>query len=272
MWALQSTIALSVLLSLAKAQSCDCPPDYTTFQNIDDCFCCPGTFTVPSEESLSSRNYTGGYCCVEAWGANSFNFGGGDDSTTQGDQFSFGGGDGTTTDGGQFSFGGGDDSTTQDGQFSFGGGDGTTSSETGAPFCFDCGEAPTSTGSSSEDPFSFGPNPTATSTMTTTTATLGARNVHVVRVAASLMTPAARLRRDTTDDADQCTTRIPLTATDYSSLAVAAGSLRTSETSTASTTSALVQSVTGNAALPTGSAHVAGVVVAMAAAAAAALL
>lgn len=268
MWALQSTIALSVLLSLAKAQSCDCPPDYTTFQNIDDCFCCPGIFTVPSEESLSSRNYTGGYCCVQAWGPNPFTFGGGDETTTQGGQFTFGGGDDTTTQGGgQFTFGGGDETTTQGGgQFSFGGGDETTSTETGAPFCFDC-DAPTSTASSSGAPFSFG-GPDPTSTSTTTTASLGVRNLHVVRAAAPFITAAARLRRDTADDADQCTTKIPLTAADYSSLAVAAGSLRTSETSTASTTSGLVQSVTGNAALPTGSAHVAGVVVAMAAAAA----
>ncbi|RVX66172.1 hypothetical protein B0A52_10064 [Exophiala mesophila] len=245
MLALHSTpiIALSVLLSLATAQSCDCPDMYSRFDDKVDCYCCPGTFYLTTDEAVAARNYTDAFCCVEVYDPNPFTFGGAESSEIGGDQFTFGGGD--------------DDEQTSSGDpFTFG--ENPTSTESGNGFTF--GENPTST--ESGNPFTFGENPTTT---TITATSIQARDVRVLgREAAPLVTAAAQPRRR---NGDQCLTQIPLTASDYSSQAVAASSLRTSSTTD------VVSSVTNNVAPPTGAAHVGGVVaVGMAAAVAAAAI
>ncbi|KIV91237.1 hypothetical protein PV10_05798 [Exophiala mesophila] len=154
---LTPVIALSVLLSLADAQSCDCPDMYSRFDDQVDCFCCPGTFYLTTDEAVAARNYTDAFCCVEVYNPDPFTFGGAENSEIGGDQFTFGGGD--------------DEQTSSGDPFSFGGGDNEQTSS-GDPFSF--GENPTST--ESGNGFTFGENPTTTTTTATSIQARDRRN------------------------------------------------------------------------------------------------
>lgn len=265
-------ITLSTILSLVSAQNCNCPVDFSVLPSDDDCLCCPGQFIFPDGDGYLEQNYTGIYCCVQPY-------------TDPGTPFNSTGSDDTTSTAG---------TNSSDVPFSFGGDGATSTSTTPDPFCFDCPYTADGTAStSSADPFSFGGGGVSTTTAspstniggtgsTTITSTLSlisvtstnlkARNIHAVQSEAPLVTSLPHLRRDATTEGT-CITTIPLTASDYSSLALAASSLTSSSTTASRTTSSSgsVATVSGNAGVEAGHAAfgiggvVAGVVVAAAA-------